>query len=64
MNGPLNNCEYDKIKILHELSTILWFVKKHALSDAKDDQECLAFLKQLEQHLEATITQLKKLICK
>jgi len=63
MNSPLNNCDYDKIKILHELSSILWFIKKHALPDAQQDDECSRFLKRLENDLEKHVTELKDIVC-
>ena len=64
MDGPLNNCDYDKIKILHELSSILWFIKKHALVDAQQDDECSPFLNRLESDLEKHVTELKEMVCK
>jgi hypothetical protein len=62
--GPLNNGDYDKIKILHELSSISWFIKKHALEDLPKDTETFAFLKQLESSLEKHVAKLKDMVCK
>ena len=31
----LNDCNYNIIKVLHDLSSIYWFLKKHGLMDAK-----------------------------
>ncbi len=64
MDSPINNCDYDKIKILHEMSSILWFIKKHALVDAQQDEACLRFLKQLENDLEKHVAELKDMVCK
>lgn len=61
--GPINNCDYDKVKILHELSSILWFIKKHALKDSQKDAKSLAFLKQLESSLEKQVAKLKDMVC-
>jgi len=33
----LENCKYDKIKLLHELSSIAWFIEKHAKINAKNN---------------------------
>ncbi len=30
----LNNCDYNKIKVVHELSQLQWFLEKHAMPDA------------------------------
>ncbi len=62
----LDNCFYDKIKILHHLSCMLWFIEKHAEENAKKegDEECHAFLDRLEKDLEKHVQELKKMICK
>jgi hypothetical protein len=31
----LDNCKYNKIKILHELSSIAWFLNKCGIKDAE-----------------------------
>lgn len=62
-NGPLDNCDYDKIKILHELSSVLWFIKKHALEDTQKNTESFTFLKQLESSLEKHVAKLKDMVC-
>lgn len=59
----LDNCMYDKIKLLHKLSCILWFIKKHALEDARADSECTQVLKELEADLEKHTAALKRLVC-
>ncbi len=64
MDNPLNNCDYDKIKILHELSSILWFIKKHALVDAQQDDEYSRLLNRLESDLEKHVAELKDMVCK
>lgn len=61
----LDNCLYDKIKILHHVSCILWFIEKHAKEDAKktNDTECLKILEELEKDLEKHVKNLKKIVC-
>ena len=65
MEKMLDNCTYNKIKLLHELSCILWFLKKHGIQDASKagDKECLSFCEQLEKDLEEHISHLKDMIC-
>lgn len=61
----LDNCFYDKVKILHELSALAWFVEHHAKTDAqnKNNKECLELFTGLEKVLEAEIAKLKKMVC-
>jgi hypothetical protein len=56
----LSNKHYDKVKILHEMSSLLWFVKEHAIKEAaKHDNEMLLYYKGLEHDLEKHIAQLE-----
>jgi len=32
-----SNCNYDKIKLLHEVSHIIWRIRKHYIKDAKKE---------------------------
>ncbi len=66
MTQVLNNCEYNNIKLLHELSCVSWFIKKHAIPDAQkaNDNECTAFLEKLDKDLEEHLKQLKPMACK
>lgn len=54
----LDNCHYDAVKILHELSKLAWFVEKHAKPDEHKERhaECVEFyhdlLEDLEKHIE------------
>ncbi len=63
---PLQNCEYNEVKLLHQLSCLLWFVQKHAIKDAQDagHQGCATSMKDLETDLEKHITKLKEKIGK
>jgi hypothetical protein len=53
----LDNCTYNKAKIVHELSSLCWFLETHAISDAQKandeplEKQLLAIHKDLEQHL-------------
>ena len=56
----LNDCLYDKIKLLHQLSSAAWFITKHALENAKrnNDAHCVAELEALHSDLEKHIKKL------
>jgi hypothetical protein len=62
----LDNSCYNKIKLIHDLSSLLWFIKKHAHEDAHkvQDSECANFLKTLEQDLSNHVETLKHMVCK
>jgi hypothetical protein len=58
----LNDCKYNKIKLLHELSSIVWFLEKCAIPDAKkttDDAQCVENFKSLQNTLETHIKKLE-----
>jgi hypothetical protein len=61
----LNDCKYDKIKLLYEFSKVAHFIEKHAESDSKkaNDPEFNKFLDEIEAQLEKYIEQLNKMIC-
>ena len=58
----LSNCDYNKVKLLHELSKIQSFLKRHAQKDAKSakHQQCAKFCKALQKDLEKHIAQIQK----
>lgn len=58
----LDNCKYNKIKLLHELCSMSWFIEKHAISDAKavNDNECIKILEEVKKDLEKSIEKLRK----
>lgn len=60
----LDNCTYDKVKILHELSCLLWFIQKHADKEIPENDGCHALLKDLEKDLEKYVAAFKEQICK
>lgn len=57
----LDHCTYDRIKLLHELSRLLWFIEKHGKPNAKEegDQQLFDNLEKLAQDLEKNVAQLK-----
>ncbi|NRB21350.1 hypothetical protein HRU45_01250 [Candidatus Dependentiae bacterium] len=58
----LNNDVYDKIKILHELSSVAWFIRQHAERDAvkRGDNEMQKTLSELCKDLDKHIREIKK----
>ncbi len=64
MPKMLDNCFYNKIKLLHDLSCVRWFIDKHAKEDAKKagDTKFYALLENLERDLEGYVDALKKLV--
>lgn len=57
----MENCSYNEIKLLHELSSLVWFLQKHAEVDAKNEghTQCQAFMKELEEDLKKYVTLLQ-----
>ena len=55
----LDNCTYNKAKIVHELSSLCWFIQHHGITDAQKvndeawEKQLLALHKDLEKHLKA-----------
>ena len=66
MGRLLHNTKYNKIKILHELSCLAWFIDKHAKPEAKnaDDKDCEQLLENLYNDLKKYIDQIEQLACK
>lgn len=62
----LKDDAYNKIKILHTLSQLEWFIKKHALEDAQkaQDKEMTTLLQALGKDLEPHIQEFEKLCSK
>lgn len=61
----MHNCKYDKIKIAHKLSCLIWFIEKHAKEDANKsgDSQCLAAMQALQKDLLKHLEVFEKLIC-
>lgn len=60
----LKNCNYDKIRLLHDLSRIAWHLDKHAKEDAKNGGHdwCGGMYEELRLDLEKHIGKLKQAI--
>ena len=58
----LNDCKYNKIKLLHELSCMAWFLEKHAVPNAQDsgEGECVEIFKTLKNDLDKHIANLER----
>ncbi|MFA5075248.1 MAG: hypothetical protein WC436_04050 [Candidatus Babeliales bacterium] len=56
----LSNCRYNKVKVLHDMSKLLWFIEKHGIGDARqgDDSNCMKVLADLKRDLEKHIKSL------
>jgi hypothetical protein len=61
----LDNCTYNKIKLMHEVSSMLWFIQRHGYHDAKaaGDMSCLEVLQELEEDLQKTLGRLRQYVC-
>jgi hypothetical protein len=61
----LDNCSYNKIKLLHEMSSLLWFIDHHAIQDAEKsgDQQCKQQLELIKKDLAKHIEQLQRSMC-
>ena len=57
----LDDCKYNKIKLLHELSCMAWFLEKHAVPNAQvsDEKEYVEIFKALKNNLDKHITNLE-----
>lgn len=60
----LDNCFYDKTKLIYKLSKAAWFIDKHAKENAKKakDKECVKALEKLQKELEKQIAMLKEML--
>lgn len=57
----LSDCKYNKIKLLHELSSIVWFLDKCCIGDAQKSggPSCCELFKELQADLEKRIQQIE-----
>ncbi len=60
----LDHCTYDKVKLVYELSKIVWFIEKHAKQNAKNagDMKCHDVFEKLAQDIEKYINQLQEML--
>ena len=61
----LDNSTYNKVKLICEISQLVWFIDKHALVDANSagDKEWMDTLIGLRKELEAYIEKCQKSVC-
>ena len=60
----ISNCDYDKIKILHDLEKIEWFINHHAKEDSEKEDEafyhmCESLEQDISRHCEVIKSTLK-----
>ncbi|MFC1870636.1 hypothetical protein ACFLXW_00020 [Candidatus Dependentiae bacterium] len=60
----MDNCTYDKVKVLHDLSRLLWFINQHAHKEIPASDPCHETINNLKKDLEAYQTALKVEVCK
>lgn len=61
----MKDSTYNKVKILHHLSSLYWFIQKHALPDAeRADTAYIKLLEDLKKDLDKHIGQFEKNTCK
>lgn len=62
----INDCKYDKVKLLYKFCRISHFIKKHAKDDAKKagDEKFHTLLNDIEAIIEKYNKQLNDMICK
>jgi hypothetical protein len=61
----LDNSSYNKIKLLHELCSMDWFLEKHALKDAQaaGDVDCQEALTSLQKDIRRHIERIRGMVC-
>lgn len=61
----LKNVRYNKIKLLHELSCLVWFVEKHGIEDAKTagDKETMQLMQNLKNDLQQYLKKIDNSCC-
>lgn len=61
----LDNLTYDKVKLLHQISCLVWFIEKHALPDAQaaGDTESQDMLIALHRDLAKNLERMHQNIC-
>ncbi|EKD48779.1 MAG: hypothetical protein ACD_64C00134G0003 [uncultured bacterium] len=60
----MDNCTYDKIRVLHDVSRLLWFIKQHAEKEIPANDPCHEIIHNLKKDLDAYQTALKIATCK
>ena len=57
----LNDCNYNKVRLMHDMSRIVWYLKKHAKNDSNVHGHvlCHALCEDIEKDLEKHIEKLR-----
>ncbi len=65
-NMQVNDCHYDKLKLMYEFCKIRHFITMHAKNDAKKaiDEKFHTLLEHIEKEVEKFTDQLNQMICK
>ena len=60
----LSNCNYNKVRLLHDLSRIDWYLENHAKKDAKEGghELCHAVCDDIHKDIEKHIEKLKEAV--
>ncbi len=60
----LKDCNYDKTRLLYELSRLLGYLKRHAKEDAEKEghKKCISMYEEMEADLEKHLEKLKMAI--
>ncbi len=61
----LDNSTYNKIKMLHALSELNWFIEKHAIQDAENagDKACVDMMISIQRDVQKHIEKLQRAAC-
>lgn len=64
MKGNVSNCFYDKVRILHDLCRVVWFIQKHGIADARKEgnKECRALFDAINVQLQEYIEELRSML--
>lgn len=60
----LDNCNYNKLRLLHDLSRVVWYLEKHVQHDAKESghELCGVMCQEMQQDLEKHMEKLRMAI--
>ena len=60
----LVDCNYDKVRLMHEFSTLKWYLLKHAAKDAEKAHHplCIKMYQEMADSLQKHIDKLKQAI--
>lgn len=56
----MDNCTYDKAKLLHELGKLSNFIEQYAKKDSQNYKKCNIVINEVKENLETQMEKLKK----